>query len=80
MDEGQLEAYGLSLSDVEDAINDSSSDTMTAVLKNRNVYLQLKASQQAYLKEEFAAIPLVTTTDGALITHGGCGPHRGYLG
>lgn len=70
VDEGQLEAYGLSLSDVEDAINDSSSDTMTAVLKNRNVYLQLKASQQAYLKEEFAAIPLVTTTDGALITLG----------
>ena len=70
IDEGQLEAYGLSLSDVEDAINEGSSDTTTAVLKNSNVYLQLKASQQAYQKEAFAAIPLVTTTDGALITLG----------
>jgi len=70
VDEGMLEAYGLSLSDVENAINEGSSDTMTAVLKNRTVYLQLKASQQAYLKEEFAAIPLVTTPDGVLLTLG----------
>ncbi|MCX2833058.1 efflux RND transporter permease subunit [Microbulbifer thermotolerans] len=70
VDEGQLQAYGLSLSDVEDAINEGSPDTMTALLKNQNVYLQLKASQQAYLKEDFAAIPLLTTSDGVHLTLG----------
>ncbi|KAA1173778.1 efflux RND transporter permease subunit [Marinobacter salinexigens] len=70
VDEGQLQAYGLSLSDVEDAINQGSSSTMTAVLKNDQVYLQLKASQQAYLKEEFANIPLVTTSTGVILKLG----------
>ena len=70
VDEGRLQAYGLSLTDVENAINQGSSNTMTAVLKNRQVYLQLKASQQAYLKEEFAALPLLTTADGVSLTLG----------
>tara|TARA_R110002111_G_scaffold125118_1_gene189689 strand:- start:2245 stop:5412 length:3168 start_codon:yes stop_codon:yes gene_type:complete len=70
IDEGRLQAYGLSLSDVEDAINQGSSSTMTAVLKNEQVYLQLKASQQAYLKEEFAAIPLITSSDGVIVALG----------
>nr|WP_320051174.1 efflux RND transporter permease subunit [uncultured Desulfuromonas sp.] len=64
IDEGRLQAYGLSLSDVEDAINQGSSSTMTAVLNEQQMYLQLKASQQAYLKEEFANIPLLTGNDG----------------
>lgn len=70
IDEGRLQAYGLSLTDVEDAINQGSSSTMTAVLKSEQVYLQLKASQQAYLKEEFAAIPLVTSGDGVIVSLG----------
>ena len=70
IDEGRLQAYGLSLSDVEDAINQSSSNTMTAVLSNKQLYLQLKASQQAYQKNEFAAIPLLTTTDGSQVLLG----------
>ena len=70
VDEGRLQAYGLSLSDVEDAINQGSSSTMTAVLKNEQVYLQLKASQQAYLKEEFAAIPLISSSDGVIVALG----------
>lgn len=64
IDEARLQAYGLSLSDVEEAVNQGSSDTMSAVLRNENVYLQLKSSKQAYFKEEFAAIPLLTTDDG----------------
>ncbi len=64
IDEGRLQAYGLSLSDVENAVNQGSSSAMTAVLSNRQIYLQLKASQQAYRKNEFAAIPLLTTADG----------------
>lgn len=70
IDEGRLQAYGLSLSDVENAVNQGSSSTMTAVVKNEQVYLQLKASQQAYLKEEFAAIPLITGSTGVIVALG----------
>ncbi len=70
VDEERLQAYGLSLSDIEDAINQSSSSTMTAVLSNKQLYLQLKASQQAYQRIEFAAIPVLTTSDGSQILLG----------
>jgi len=70
IDEGQLQAYGLSLTDVENAINSGSSNTMTAVLKNEDIYLQLKASEQAYLKQDFANIPLLTSQQGQYITLG----------
>lgn len=64
IDEGKLQSYGLSLSDVEAAINAGSSNTMTAVLRNESTYLQLKASEQAYLKQDFSLIPLMNTTNG----------------
>jgi multidrug efflux pump subunit AcrB len=70
IDESRLQAYGLTLSDVETAINNNSSNTNTAVLRNENLYLQLKASEQAYYKEEFAQIPLINTASGALIRLG----------
>jgi multidrug efflux pump subunit AcrB len=70
VNEGQLQAYGLSLSDVEDAINQGSSSTMTAILQNERTYLQLKASQQAYSKEEFSVIPLISNDQGVLLTLG----------
>ncbi len=70
VDEGVLRAYGLSMSDIEDAINQGSSNTRTAVLRNDRLYLQLKTSQQAYLKNEFAAIPIVTTNSGREICLG----------
>ncbi|RJP74758.1 MAG: efflux RND transporter permease subunit [Desulfobacteraceae bacterium] len=70
IDEGQLQAYGLSLSDIETAIRQGSSSTRTPVLRNENLYLQLKASEQAYLKEEFAAIPLLNHSDGSQIRLG----------
>ncbi len=62
--EARLRAYGLSLSDVEEAINQGSTSTATAVMRNEALNLQLKSSKQAYLKEEFAAIPLLTTRSG----------------
>lgn len=70
IDEGQLQAYGLSLSDVETAINEGSTNTQTAVLRNEKIYLQLKASEQAYLKEAFAAIPLLSRSDGSQVLLG----------
>lgn len=56
IDEGRLQSYGLSLSDVEDAINQGSSSTMTAVLKNEQVYLQLRASQPTFPIRQVAPI------------------------
>ena len=70
IDEAQLQSYGVSLSDVEGAIKNESGSSRTAVLRDKNLYLQLKASEQAYLKEEFAAIPLVTLEDGSRIRLG----------
>lgn len=70
IDEAQLQSYGLSLSDVEDAVNNESGSSRTAVLRNKNLYLQLQASEQAYLKEDFSAIPLRTLEDGSQIRLG----------
>jgi multidrug efflux pump subunit AcrB len=64
VDEGRLQAYGLSLTDVENAVNNGSSTSLTAVMQNENLYLQLMASQQAYRKADFARIPLLTTRSG----------------
>lgn len=70
IDEGRLQAYSLTLSSLEDAISEGSSNTSTAVLRNGDLYLQLKASEQAYQKEEFAAIPLLTDGNGRQILLG----------
>lgn len=70
VDEGKLRAYGLSLSDIQNAINQGSSSTATAVLHNNQLNLQLKSSRQAYQKKDFAAIPLLTTSDGHRILLG----------
>ena len=70
IDEAQLQSYGLSLSDVEDAINNESGSSRTAVLRDENLYLQLQASEQAYLKEDFSSIPLLTLDDGSQIRLG----------
>lgn len=70
IDDGRLQSYGLTLSDVENAINTNSSTPLTAVLRNENVYLQLNASEQAYLKEDFAKIPLLTGANGQQILLG----------
>lgn len=68
--EGQLQAFGLSLSDVEAAINASSTTPLAATLKNQHLYLQLQAARQAYLQEDFAALPLLTSASGQLIRLG----------
>lgn len=70
IDEGRLQAFGLSLSNVEDAINRSSSTPVSAVLHNATTYLQLQASKQAYVAADFAALPLITTNDGRHILLG----------
>lgn len=70
INEGQLQAYDLTLSDVEDAINRSSSSSMSAVMHSKNNYMQLQASKQAYQATDYAALPLITTHDGRNILLG----------
>ena len=70
IDEVRLQAFGLSLADVQDAINQFSSNTATAILRDERLYLQLKASEQAYYATEFAKIPLITSADHGTVTLG----------
>ncbi|MGF1716185.1 efflux RND transporter permease subunit [Photobacterium chitinilyticum] len=70
VDEGQLQAYGLTLSDVATAINGESSTALTTSLRNGEKVVRLKASEQAYRAAEFARIPLITTLQGTIITLG----------
>lgn len=70
IDEGQLQAYDLSISDVEAAINNNSSTTLTAVMRNQDFFLQLQASDQAYTKRDFAEIPLINSPQGQQVRLG----------
>lgn len=67
---GRLQSLGLSLSDVANAINQASSSTTSATLKDENLSLQLSASGQLYLKQEFSAIPITTLASGDRLTLG----------
>lgn len=70
IDEGKLQAYSLSLSDVANAINQESSTALTTSLRNGEKVIRLKSAQQAYHSAEFAAIPLVSASNGAHISLG----------
>ncbi|WP_413699720.1 efflux RND transporter permease subunit [Psychromonas sp. KJ10-10] len=64
LDEAKLQAYGLTLSDVSDAINAESSSSTTTSLRNGEKAVRLKVSQQAYQQQEFSSIRLLTLSDG----------------
>jgi multidrug efflux pump subunit AcrB len=70
VDEGKLQAYGLTISDIAAVINAESSTPLATSLRNGEKMVRLKASEQAYQQQEFALIPLVTTTQGSIITLG----------
>jgi multidrug efflux pump subunit AcrB len=70
IDEYRLQAHGLSLSDVQNAMNQESSNTATAVLRNDSTSLQIKASEQAYEITEFADITLRANADGSRVLLG----------
>lgn len=67
VDKTKLEAYGLTLSDVAAAINSESSPARVATLRNEDLYLHVRASSQAYVKQEFANIPVRTSNSGAVL-------------
>lgn len=64
IDEARLQAFGLTFNDVQTAVNRYSSDNATAVLRQQNAYLQIKADRQAYYRQQFADIPLISGTRG----------------
>ncbi len=70
IDDATLQAYGLSLSDIESAINAESSSPLTTSLRNSEKSVRLKVADQKYELEDFASIPLLTTSEGAIIRLG----------
>ncbi|WP_375748362.1 efflux RND transporter permease subunit [Vibrio sp. HN007] len=70
VNEAMLQAYGLKLSDISDAINAESSTLISTSLRNGDKSAYLKVSQQAYEIEEFKSIPVLTTTGGTEILLG----------
>ena len=64
VDEARLQAYGLTLEDVSDAINAESASSITTSLRNDEKVVRLKVAEQAYEQQEFASIRLLTLSDG----------------
>ncbi|MDN3377771.1 MULTISPECIES: efflux RND transporter permease subunit [unclassified Pseudoalteromonas] len=70
IDEGKLQAYGLTLSDISEVINNESSSPLSTSLRDSNKIMRLKAAEQAYWQRDFADIVLLTTATGTQITLG----------
>ena len=70
IDEAKLQAYGITMSDIADAINQESATALTTSLRNKEKVIRLKASEQAYYAEDFASIPLVANDNGTYLTVG----------
>ncbi|MEP0073008.1 MAG: efflux RND transporter permease subunit [Marinomonas sp.] len=70
VDEKTLQAYDLTLTDISDAINNSSGTSISTSLRNGEKTVRLKASEQAYEIEEFKAIPILTPSAGNQILLG----------
>lgn len=67
VDKNKLEAYGLTLTDLATAINAESSTAKVATLRNKDIYLSISASEQAYIKSQFSEIPIQTNSKGGKI-------------
>ncbi|WP_137224892.1 efflux RND transporter permease subunit [Shewanella sp. MEBiC00475] len=70
VDEAKLQAYGLTLTSVSDAVNAESSASISTSLYNDDKTVRLKVSEQAYELEDFMAIPIISNSQGSLITLG----------
>ncbi len=68
--EATLKEYGLSFDQVTRAVRNHSIDLSAGSIKTDGGNILLRTSQQAYNRTEFAAIPVVTTSDGTRITLG----------
>lgn len=70
VDEATLQAYGLTLTDVSDAINNESGTSIATSLRNGEKTVRLKVSDQAYDIEDFNAIPVLSPASGNQILLG----------
>ncbi|MEH6480371.1 MULTISPECIES: efflux RND transporter permease subunit [Pseudoalteromonas] len=70
IDEGKLQAYGLTISDVSEVINNESSSPLSTSLRDSSKIIRLKAADQAYWQRDFANIVLLTTASGTQIKLG----------
>ncbi|MGI2170344.1 efflux RND transporter permease subunit [Shewanella sp. MF05960] len=70
VDEAKLQAYGLTLATVASAINAESATSISTSLYNDDKTVRLKVSDQAYQQQDFMALPIITNSQGSLITLG----------
>ena len=70
IDEGKLQAYGLTITDVSNVINNESSSPLSTSLRDSSKIIRLKVADQAYWQRDFADIVLLTTSSGAQIKIG----------
>ena len=63
-DDGTLEAYGLTLADLSQAVTEESLTDLSGQLRSKHGEISLKADRQAYWRQDFADIPLVMGADG----------------
>jgi len=68
VDDAKLQAYGLTIADISAVINAESATPLTTSLRNGEKVMRLKASSQAYQQSEFANIPVITSSNGGVIT------------
>ncbi len=68
--EHTLKQYGLTFGEVARAIENSSLNMSAGALKTRGGEILLSTRTQAYRQQEFAAIPVITGTDGTWLTLG----------
>ena len=70
VDEAKLQAYGLTLASVASVINAESATSISTSLYNDDKTVRLKVSEQAYQQQDFMALPIITNSQGSLITLG----------
>ncbi|MBQ4832028.1 efflux RND transporter permease subunit [Pseudoalteromonas sp. MMG010] len=70
IDEGKLQAYGLTFSDISEVINNESLSPLSTSLRDNNKIIRLKAADQAYWQRDFANIVLLTSDAGTQIKLG----------
>ena len=66
--ESTLRRYGLTLTDVADAVRSSSLDLSAGTIRTTGGDLLVRTKSQAYTAEEFGAIPLRTAKDGTRLS------------
>jgi multidrug efflux pump subunit AcrB len=68
--ENTLQQHGLSLADIQRAVQQFSRDIPAGTVEARQGDISLRIQERRYTGEEFAAIPVRSRTDGAILTIG----------